>query len=329
MHHRCNAIFVSAFASVLIAGAAGTARAETDAAAAEKLFDMGKSLMADKKFGEACPKLAESVRLAPGLGAKLWLADCYEQNGQTASAWAEFRDAAAFAARKRDPREKVAKKRADALEPSLAHIVIAARANVEKLTIARDGVPLTSAVLGTPIPIDPGPHALQASAPGYRSWETKITVLPAKTTHVDVPTLEAVEPTATTTPALRTIEGPPPPPPPREDGPSVQKIGGLAAIGLGVVGVGLGSFFGLSAKSKFDAAFADGHCRSDGDTCDAAGLSQRRDAVGQATMSTIAFVAGGALLVGGAVLYLTAPSRSVKVGIRLSPTMAGIVATGF
>ena len=320
----------SLLAAIAVVLVSSSARAD-DAAAAEKLFDAGQQLMSEKKLAEACPKLAESVRLAPGLGAKLWLADCYEQNGQTASAWAEFRDAAALAARRKDPREKVARKRVEALEPSLAHVVIVSHSESQapKLAIARDGVPLTTAVFGTPIPIDPGAHVFRASAAGYKTWETKITIANAKTVNVEVPPLEAEAVVTTTSSSPREATA-------TSDGPNAQKIGGIAAMAVGVVGVGVGSYFGLAAKSNFDAAFADGHCKADADTCDPTGLALRRDAVQQATISTIAFVAGGVFLAGGAVLFFTAPSKTiqtgmgkVKVALQLSPTMAGIVATGF
>src|SRR5258706_2634131 len=73
------------------------ARAEAtlaDKAAAQTLFDDGRKLMAAGKFGEACPKLAESQTLDPGVGTPVNLADCYEPGGQTASAWTAFLEAA-------------------------------------------------------------------------------------------------------------------------------------------------------------------------------------------------------------------------------------------
>src|SRR5579871_3417882 len=109
-----------------VASAPRVARAQgaEDKAAAEAAFDEGKKLMAAHAYAEACPKLAESQRLDPGIGTMLGLADCYEKNGQTASAWAEFREAAGVAARKQDRRESLARENATRLEPLLTRLVI-------------------------------------------------------------------------------------------------------------------------------------------------------------------------------------------------------------
>src|SRR5262245_52463521 len=40
-------------------------------AAAEALFEVGRDLMKDKKYSEACPKLKESLRLDPAVGTML------------------------------------------------------------------------------------------------------------------------------------------------------------------------------------------------------------------------------------------------------------------
>jgi thioredoxin-like negative regulator of GroEL len=75
------------------------ARAD-DTAGAQALFNDGKKLMTSGKYADACPKLEESQRLAPAIGTKFNLADCYEHTGRLASAWAAFLSVAA-AARKR------------------------------------------------------------------------------------------------------------------------------------------------------------------------------------------------------------------------------------
>src|SRR5262245_753369 len=96
---------------VLLVGVAVLLRAEAARAQAPdpsaralavQLFDQAESLSAERRFAEACPKYAESYRLDPQLGALIHLADCLEQNGQLASAWGSFRDAAELATKRGD-----------------------------------------------------------------------------------------------------------------------------------------------------------------------------------------------------------------------------------
>ena len=96
-----------------------------------------------------------------------------------------------------------------------------------------------------------------------------------------------------------------------------------------MVGLGVGTVFGLSAKSK--QSDADTHCNA-ADKCDPTGLALRQDGLSAATMSTVFFVVGAAAVAGGAVVYLTAPKGDTKTGLALSPAVsardAGLVLRG-
>jgi hypothetical protein len=75
--------------------------------------------------------------------------------------------------------------------------------------------------------------------------------------------------------------------------------------------VGVGSYFGLHAKSQLDASNANGHCGSH-NLCDPTGMSDRSSAQSAATASTVLFIAGGVALAGAGVLWFTAPSGEVE-----------------
>jgi hypothetical protein len=178
----------------------------TDKAAAQALFDEGKRLLKEKNYVEACPKLAESLRLEPALGTKLHLADCYEKNGQTASAWALFREAAEQAkiAGQAD-RAKKATDRATALDARLCRlrIDVSTDAEITGVEVKRDGVLVGAASWGTAFPLDPGEHVIVAEAPGKKPWSVTVTLEDGKTTPVVV-----------LVPMLEELPSPPPPPPP-------------------------------------------------------------------------------------------------------------------
>jgi hypothetical protein len=144
-------------------------------AAAQTLFNEAKNLAARQQWADACPKLEESQRLSPHMVTLYRLADCYEHIGRTASAWVLFSDAAS---RARDAgevdREKVARGRAAALEPTLTRLGILSEASGARVT--RDGVVVESQQLGLKVPVDPGPHTIAATAPGKKPFNTVVTV---------------------------------------------------------------------------------------------------------------------------------------------------------
>src|SRR6266850_8060072 len=136
---RRAALLLSVFGLLGPAAALGQTRA--DKATAEALFGDGRKLMAQGNFRDACPKFAASLKLDPAVGAMLNLADCYEKNQQTASAWAQFREvsSAARAAGSKE-REDLARQRAAALEPKLSRLTIIV--GTQTVRVTRDGAPV-------------------------------------------------------------------------------------------------------------------------------------------------------------------------------------------
>ena len=297
---------------------------ERDPAAAQALFDQGIELVSAGKFAEACPKLAESQRLDPGIGTQFHLANCYEQVGRVASAWALFLEVASVArASNQSDRENVASARARKLESRLPKLTLSipeAR-RLPGLEIRRDGSAVGSAQWGTPMPIDPGSHELSVSAPGRKTASRTVTLREAEKQTFEVPELEVapVEPAAATPAA--------PAEPKAEQAGSRPTALIVALGGLGLVGVGVGTAFGVMAKSDNDDSKQ--YCRvDDPNLCQPEGVALRESAMKNGNISTVAFLVGGAALAGAGVLWLVTGSSGEKTGAASLDLRAGVSLSG-
>ena len=305
---------------VMTQSGAAHAQGAGDKAAAEALFDEGRKLMTSGDYAVACPKLEASQALDPGVGTMLNLADCYEKSGRTASAWAQFRETSSAAHKAGSlERERVARQREQQLEPKLSYLTIVTWKG-QDVRVARDGIPIDAAVLGTAIPVDPGKHVVSASSSGKRSWSTDVTVgTLSDRVSVSVPILpdepeqagpvlaqEAQPPASKTTVADSGSAA--------HDSGSTRRILAIVAAGVGVVGLATGTIFGVKAASTWSDAKA---------SCDpypycgekAPKLS--KDAAESGTISTIAFVVGGVGLAAGALLWFMTPARPTEAHAAL------------
>jgi hypothetical protein len=312
------AFFVCSWCSFIAATAGAQTGGASNRAAAEALFNQGRALAASGKYAEACPKFEASEQLDPGLGTLLNLADCYEKLGKTASAWAEYREAIPLArAAGSKVREDLASERAKALESRLSLLTIRAPRGADSagLEIRRDGIPVLPAELGSPIPVDPGPHTVEASAVGKQKWSSTVELSEAQKLEIDVPALSpSGQPSAAPAGAGKPVDAPPLEQTAHPS--SGQRTAALVVGAVGIVGVGVGAVFGLGASSKWSDAKS--HCSAYPYGCDAQALEERSSANSKATLSTVAFIVGGAALTGAAVLWFTADSgkeKNMAVGV--------------
>ncbi|WP_437643354.1 hypothetical protein [Sorangium sp. So ce362] len=208
MQHLGRLLALAMFLAALVGGGRD---ARADTAAAQALFDAARQLMAQGKYADACPKLEESQRLDPGIGTQFNLAACYEQIGRTASAWSTFLDVAGAAkAAGQAEREKVARQRATALEPRLIRLTITAPADAPAdLQVKRDGAPVGRAQWGTPVPLDPGKHTIEASAAGRTPFVKAVELTRAGASEtVAIPPLPASAAARAATPPASTTAPP-------------------------------------------------------------------------------------------------------------------------
>lgn len=285
--------------------------ARADAGAmAEALFQQGRKLLEQGHVAEACEKLESSYRIDAALGTLVNLAGCHEKQGRLATAWGEYNEAITAAKRAGQAgREQLARARVVALTPRLSHLIVnvSAPARVDGLALTIDGVPLAPGAWGTPIPVDAGAHTIVAAAPRRISQTTPTRVDEAQSVVLTLPLLDLA-----------------PVPPPIVAPSSWKTPVGVAGLGLGAVGLGLGTYFGARALDL--ASTSAKGCKPDGG-CDQAAYAAYVDGRSSATLAN-AFLVGGGVLVaaGGTLLILRAvekqePQKTAPVAaIRVIPT---------
>jgi hypothetical protein len=304
------------------AGAEGT----SDKTAAESLFQDARKLMAEHKYSAACSKLAASQRLDPAVGTLLNLADCYEKNGQTASAWSTFRETAAAARQSGSTaREQLARDRAAQLEPKLSRLTIQVPHPVSGLVLLRDGEPIDAALIGTAVAVDPGRHTVGANAPNRKTWSTTVEIPPNGAAIVtEVPLLEDDPNARAAADANRSAARPDAAPADPAGGGTQKWIGGALAL-VGVGGLATGAYFGVKARQQWDDARS--HC-PEGGACVDPGPALSRDAGASADVATAAIAVGSVAVVAGVVLWISAPAHPQRPAVGWKVTPRGLALSG-
>lgn len=264
-------------------------------AAAQAAFDEGMRLMKAGHYEQACERIAKSLELDPGMAAQFRLAECYERLGRTASAWKNFTEVARLArAAGMEERERVAERRAERVQARLSTVTIDVPeevAEVPGLQVKRNGVNVSRKLWGTPVPVDPGAVAIVVTAPGQEPWTAEIVLEgDGADERVEVPPFGPAGGGASEV---------------DEAGPSGQTVAGIVLAATGAAAMGAGVIIGVAAKPRYDES--NEHCQDD--LCDQEGIDIRDSVRTQGNVATAVFVIGAAALVGGTVLWLTAPSE--------------------
>ncbi len=318
--------------ALLLACALGSpAAAQSSAAAAEALFEKGLSAMQAGRFDEACPALAESYRLDPRPGGLFTLAECENKAGRVATAAAHYQDylrlVEKLSAQQRGAqkaREKVSREQLAALEPRVPKLTISvAEGTPEDAKIFLGKLELGRPSLGTALPIDPGKHLVRLELSGRAPSELELTLAEGETKSVELslaqPTSEEAAPPARSVPTSEA--------PPSGDGSSGLTPLALVVGGVGVAGLVVGGVTGALVFAQ--KSTVDENCV--GNVCNQEGLDATETASTFGLVSTVGFVAGGALVATGVVLLLVDGSsdtqeaaKSYQLAPYASPEGAGL-----
>jgi len=215
------------------------------------------------------------------------------------------------------------------LESNLSTVAVRVP-TIDGIEVRVDGGNVGAATLAAPFPLDPGEHAIEATAPGCDPWHTTIVVparpgvltiaVPSLTPHPDPPSAPDV-------PAPEAIDEPLP------VAPAHSGLTTLTWSAAGVAGASLvvGSIFGAMTFAARDSAKSE--CPDN--RCVPGGLEDIDRARTYATVSTVGFGVGLVAAAATGYFFLrssTPPGHSTsKVGVRaiaiapsVSPRQAGV-----
>ncbi|HEX8795218.1 MAG TPA: hypothetical protein VF765_29925 [Polyangiaceae bacterium] len=193
--------------------------------------------------------------------------------------------------------------------------------DIAAVKVSMDGEVLAERLQGTALSVDPGEHTFRFETAGQDPVTRSLVVQESqKERHEVVNFGTAPISPSPSQPAATPVTDP------EADGPSggsvprglgTQRVLALVAGGVGVIGIGLGTAFGLMALAK--KGDAQSVCAESCTTQD--GVNKWSDAATTGNLSTAGFIVGGIGLAGGAVLWITAPSTdgAPTVGVGLAP----------
>jgi hypothetical protein len=206
--------------------------------------------------------------------------------------------------------------RVDEVNAQIPTIVFSAKdpkgADLSAVNVKMDGEVVAERLEGTALSIDPGEHTFTFETAGQSPVTKKLVIVEGQKDRREVINFGSDLGGATGGPSSI-----PPTGADESHGIGTQKILAMVAGGIGILGFGVGTAFGVMALSK--KSDAQNACPNQCATQD--GVNKWSDAESTGNVSTIALIVGGVGVAGGAVLWFTAPSAtssSTQVGVGLS-----------
>lgn len=270
----------------------GWARADEQEATAQLLYEEAMKAIDANDYESACPKLEKSLAIEEAMGARFFLAECYEKTGRYASAWNNYVRVAEQAHREGETkREAFSRKRAKAVRAKVgtARLELDPATKALAIEVTRNGEPVSAALVEAPIPLDAGEHTFVVSAPGHEPFTASVMVDDGEEATLTIPALTPLPEQETSAPPAATDDG----------SLSALTIAGIAVGGLGVVAMAASIGVAASAKADYDQALED-HC-ADG-RCTPAGVEATEDARSTGNIGTVVFGVGAGVTAVGVVL---------------------------
>jgi hypothetical protein len=300
--------------------AAAQSKAELDKA--RERFREGLALEA----GGNCAKALELFRAVAEVKStpqvRLHIATCEEKTGDYMKALGSYRLAQidAQAAKLKD----VAKLAADAiatLEPKIPALTIERGEGATVASISLDQRVLGATEVGTKVPVNPGPHVIEATASGKRPFRTEVVLGDGEKKAIEVSLAPETASTSDPGPLPDPTVEPTATPPPTSGSP--MRTAGFVVGAIGLAGLVLGgAFIGVRQGTLSEL---ESKCGADHKSCppDANSIVARGEL--ESNLVNGGLIGGGVALAVGVILIVVAPKSAPAAAARLgiAPGVSG------
>src|SRR4051812_40136232 len=343
---KTRAFVASACLGAALMGVTTSAVAQSDEqrAGARTLATEGAQAFNEGRFKDAVDLFTKAESLVHAPPHLLFLARAHTKLGQfvkareaylkiakeqlAPNAPQAFRDAQAAA---EDERKQV--------EPHIGRLIIKVEGadSAKDLSVAVDGQPVSSVLLGVPQPMDPGDHTVTATATGFKGAPASVSLKDAGVGSVivkmevdnSVPP-PAATPAATPPGAGAVAPTTPSGAPPSDsgaNGSNGMRIGSYVGFGVGAVGVVLGTVFVLKSSSNrkdADAAASklEEQCGAlcDAESPEAKNVANLDDKARSAkTIGIVGYVVGGLGVATGVTLFILSSKKDEPKSAFVAP----------
>jgi len=224
---------------------------------ARALFAEARSAEEAKDWVLAASKLREAIAIKETGGLRFHLAYCEEQQGLLVEALVDYeRSDDLTAGTTEEFRAQLPAKR-ESLRRRIPTVTLLVPPSPPNVSLTVDGHPMPAAVLGKPIPLNPGRHTLVVTAPDHAAFTTQVSL-----NETDAVVANALLTPLPKRPVVSTLKpSRAPVVPSSQPIPDVSSTGlptrtyvliGEAAVALGAVGVGIG--YTLRASNEDERA---------------------------------------------------------------------------
>ena len=299
-----------------------------DRAAARTAADAGADAFEEGKYDQAFELFSRAEALFHAPPHLLFIARSLEKRGKLIEARENYlklvnEKLPPGASRAFKEAQKAGEQELNAIESRLAYVTLKIQGNPDGAIVSMDGAELPAAMVGIPVPVDPGTHAFSASKEGARSPEVSVTLAEGAKETVELKLNEASavpesqpEKGSAASGTSTQVAGES-----AASTGSTQRVLGFVTLGVGVVAAGVGTGFMVSSlNSRSKATELYDVCNPSPTACTGPEQDQidgwDADADRAQWFAVGGFAVGGAAIITGIWLVATAGPAEVEARAR-------------